>query len=137
MQSRKLFVVDQVTDDSTGCHVVGELDYGIFGDAYDYLANEPDGRAKLSAFLKGLADAALNGTAPFSKAVVETAKRQPGAPVAKSAVLAAPGTPPGGGAPVEPGRKGVHPLAAALVALTEWRKRRAQTPPLPKPMGWW
>ena len=60
MQDETLISITRVTDDSTGCYQVGDLDYGISGNLDKYLESEGEkGYVALCEMLDSLKDIAM------------------------------------------------------------------------------
>ena len=64
MRDEVLIKITQVTDDSTGYYVVGELDFGIPGTTFDWLKN-PKNRERLAAWMEKLAKDCRQKTGAF------------------------------------------------------------------------
>jgi len=65
MQDKVLLTVTTVTDDSTGCYVVGALDFGIPGTTDEWLNRSPDNPKRLADWMRMLADRCENRQIPF------------------------------------------------------------------------
>ncbi len=65
MQDRKLLEVTVITDDSTGCYGVGDMDFGIPYSTTEWLKNG-DNRKKLADWLMWLSEKCRNSEPPFS-----------------------------------------------------------------------
>jgi hypothetical protein len=65
MRDTTLVRATVVTDDSTGCYEVGELDFGVPGTTADWLDAAPDRPKRLADWLRMLADKCEKREAPF------------------------------------------------------------------------
>lgn len=65
MQDRKLLEVTVVTDDDTGIYGIGDMDFGIPMETFDWV-QRPGNREKLADMLGFLALAVRHGTQPFT-----------------------------------------------------------------------
>lgn len=65
MQDQILLTVTEVTDDDTGIYNIGELEFGIRGTCYQYVAKKPENRERLADWLQMLADRCRNSQSPF------------------------------------------------------------------------
>ena len=64
MTDEILLSITRVTDDSTGCYTVGELDFGIHGACMDYIKDK-ENRKKLADWLEMLSKRCRNNEIPL------------------------------------------------------------------------
>lgn len=66
MRDMKLVEASVITDDSTGCYDVGELDFGVPGTTKQWLDGDPARPKKLADWLRWLADKCEKRESPFN-----------------------------------------------------------------------
>jgi hypothetical protein len=66
MQDRILVSATVITDDSTGCYVVGELDFQVPCSTIEWLEKEPERRELLARHLEWLAAKCRSKKSPFN-----------------------------------------------------------------------
>jgi len=67
MQDKELLKITVVTDDSTGCYTVGELDFGVPGTTDEWLNTAPDRPKRLADWLRFLAERCEKRETPFQR----------------------------------------------------------------------
>jgi len=69
MEDKKIAKIEVtlITDDSTGCYIIGDLDFGIGGWVPDWFKRNPEKREQVAKWLEWLAKQCREKEPPFSE----------------------------------------------------------------------